>query len=196
MTEAPGEDPIELLNRWHAEAVTQGSRDPDAMALATATLSGEPSVRIVLFKGVVGGKIRFVTNYLSRKEREIAANPRVALAFYWPELYRQVRIEGRAEHASVAESDAYFATRPRESQLGAWASPQSQPIASRAVLEDAFGAAEARFLGRTVERPDHWGVTLVTPLRVELWVAARHRLHDRFLYERAGAGWSVTRLAP
>jgi len=194
--ENPGSDPLQLLVRWHAEAVAAGAADPDAVALATATPQGVPSVRVVLYKGVERGRVRFVTNYRSRKAREIEDNPRVALAFYWPELKRQLRIEGTAERAAPAESDAYFATRPRESQLGAWASPQSETIASREVLEARYREVEQRFHGRSVERPQHWGLYLLAPSRVELWIAGEHRLHDRFAYERSESGWAITRLAP
>jgi pyridoxamine 5'-phosphate oxidase len=196
MTESPGPDPIALLIQWHADAARAGSRDPDAMALATATATGEPSVRTVLFKGAADGKIRFVTNYLSRKASEIEANPRAALVFYWPELMRQVRVEGTVQRAPAETSDAYFASRSRESQLGAWASPQSRPIGARSVLDQAFAAAEERFRGGEVARPAHWGVYLVEPARVQLWFSAPHRLHDCFLYERSGQSWTVQRLAP
>lgn len=194
--DAPGPDPLDLLRRWHVEAKAAGSPDPDAMSLATASQGGAPSVRIVLYKGSEGGRIRFVTNYESRKAREIEGNPRVALAFYWPELLRQIRIEGRATRAPTAESEAYFAARPRESQLGAWASPQSQIIGSRSELEARLAAAEERFRGGPVERPPHWGMYLVEPTEVELWIGVPHRLHDRFRYRRADSGWECVRLAP
>lgn len=196
MTEHPGSDPIEILIRWHAEAIARGAVSADAMALATGTPDGHPSVRVILYKGVVKGRIRFVTNFGSRKGRDIEENPRVALAFHWPELERQLRIEGSASRGSIAESDDYFRSRPRESQLGAWASPQSEPIESREILEQRYEAAEERFRGRAVERPEHWGVYWVEPERIELWMAAAHRLHDRFSYVRNASGWSVTRLAP
>jgi pyridoxamine 5'-phosphate oxidase len=168
----------------------------DAFALATATPEGRPSVRIVLFKGVEGGALRLVTNYQSRKGEELAKNPYAALVFHWPLLERQVRMEGRVERASAAESDAYFASRDRESQLGAWASQQSRPVASRLALMEALEQVRARFAGRAVERPPHWGVLRLVPSRVELWLAGSHRLHDRFVYERDGAGWRCERLAP
>jgi pyridoxamine 5'-phosphate oxidase len=169
---------------------------PDAFALATATPDGRPSARIVLFKGVVDGALRFVTNFDSRKGEELAKNPRAALVFYWPILDRQVRMEGRVERATAAESDAYFASRDRASQLGAWASTQSRPIGSRADLDGALEHVTARFEGRAVERPPHWGVLHLVPERVELWVSGPHRLHDRFEYERSGAIWRIRRLAP
>lgn len=197
MTDAPGSDPLDVLVRWHAEARARGGHDPDIMALATADAHGQPSVRVVLYKGLVNGRIRFVTNYQSRKAREMEANPRVALMFHFPALARQVRIEGLAERAPESDSDAYFASRPRESQIGAWASPQSDVIESRAELERRCAEVEARFAGRAVERPPHWGAYWVDPVRVELWIGGEHRLHDRFAYERSSTGtWTITRLAP
>lgn len=196
MTEHPGSDPIQLLLAWHAEAVARGVADPDAMALATASPDGRPSVRVVLFKGIHEGRVRLVTNAESRKGREMAANPRVALSFYWPELMRHVRVEGVATRGTRAESEGYFSERPRESQLGAWASAQSQPIASREVLEERYRVAEERFRGRPVELPEYWTVYWVDPTVIELWLFGDHRLHDRFLYERSSSGWSSTRLCP
>jgi pyridoxamine 5'-phosphate oxidase len=196
LSEAPGPDPLAVFAAWHREATEHGARMPDAFALATATLDGHPSVRIVLYKGLVDGALRLVTNYASRKGEEIARNPSAALVFYWPELDRQVRMEGRLERASARESDEYFANRDRQSQLGAWASAQSQPIATRAELAAAFERARTRFEGRPVERPPHWGVLCLVPSRVELWISRAHRLHDRFAYERSGESWHVTRLAP
>ncbi len=134
MDEAPDSDPLKVLLAWHREALALGAREPDAMTLATATRDGRPSARVVLFKGLADGQLQFVTNFGSRKGLEIAENPQVALTFFWPELARQVRVEGVAERASDADSDAYFRSRPRESQIGAWASSQSQAIASRAEL--------------------------------------------------------------
>jgi len=191
----PGPDPIAILADWHAEARAL-AREPDAMTLATVGPDARPSLRVVLLKGISADEILFVSNYASRKGREIAENPQVALGFFWPELSRQVRVEGRARRASPGESDAYFATRPRESQLGAWASAQSEPIASRAALEASFAEAASRFAGREIERPAGWGIYRVTPERVELWIAKPHRLHDRFLYTQSAAGWSRVRLAP
>lgn len=196
MQEAPGADPLAVLVRWHREATEIGAREPDAMTLATATRAGRPSARVVLFKGMSKDRLQFVTHYESRKGREIEHNPEVALVFFWPELMRQVRIEGRASRAPAAESDAYFRARPRESQLGAWASSQSEAVASRAALEQRFADAEARFLGREVERPAAWGIYQVEAASVELWLAAPHRLHDRFFYSREGSAWKLTRLYP
>jgi pyridoxamine 5'-phosphate oxidase len=194
--EAPGTDPVAVFVAWQQEAVTRGAPMPDAFALATSTPDGRPSVRIVLFKGIDRGALRLVTNYRSRKGEELATNPYAALVFHWPLLERQVRMEGRVERAPAAESDAYFATRDRESQLGAWASQQSQPVASRTELMAELERTRARFQGRDVERPPHWGVLRFVPERVELWLGGSHRLHDRFAYQRAGDGWQVERLAP
>jgi len=188
-------DPLLTLARWHAEARARGAVEPDAMTLATVS-SGRPSARIVLYKGISSGKIQFVTNYQSRKGREIDANPQVALVFFWVETMKQVRVEGRAARGSVEESDRYFASRARESQLGAWASDQSRVAVSREELEARFAETVRRFEGRTVERPPHWGIYEVLPELVELWSSRPHRLHDRLRYERRGQSWSVDRLFP
>lgn len=193
---APGDDPLQVLNAWYAEAVSSGEAMPDAMTLATATRDGRPSARVVLFKGVARGAVFFVTNYRSRKASELELNPRAALVMHFPRLQRQVRVEGRVERASAAESDRYFASRPRGSQLGAWASPQSQPLASRSELLDRAREVEARFGVEPPPRPEFWGGYLVFPESVELWLGRDDRLHDRFLYRRAGDGWLVQRLAP
>jgi pyridoxamine 5'-phosphate oxidase len=171
---------------------------PDAMTLATATRDGKPSARVVLFKGVLRGAVFFVTNYQSRKARELAENPYAALVMHFPLVERQVRVEGRVERASAAESEAYFRSRPRGSQLGAWASPQSQTIASRGELDARANAVETRFAGQEVTRPEFWGGFLVFPESVELWLGRPDRLHDRFSYRRTGADqpWRIERLAP
>jgi len=194
--EAPGPDPLAIFLAWHATALERGESMADAFALATATEDGRPSVRMVLFKGMREGALRLVTNYESRKGAELARNPHAALVFHWRLLERQVRMEGRVERASAAESDEYFATRDRESQLGAWASAQSRPVTTRAELEAELVRAEERFEGRDVDRPPHWGVLHFVPDRVELWLGGAHRLHDRFDYVRDGGGWRITRLAP
>jgi pyridoxamine 5'-phosphate oxidase len=194
--ESPGSDPLAVFVAWQREAADRGLPLPDALALATATGDGRPSVRVVLYKGMRNGALRFVTNYESRKGEELAANPRAALVFHWPALDRQVRMEGRVQRASDAESDEYFASRDRESQIGAWASQQSRPIGSRAEITAAVAAVRARFAGRAVERPPHWGVLHFVPETVELWLAGPDRLHDRFHYQRAGSGWRVQRLMP
>ncbi len=195
---APGTDPLSVLNAWYQQALEAGHPTPDAMTLATASARAEPSARIVLFKGIVRGGIFFVTNYRSRKGRELEENPRAALVFHFPLLERQVRIEGVVERASESESDAYFRSRPRGSQLGAWASPQSSPIESREVLDSSTREVEARFADQQVPRPPFWGGYVLFPRRVELWMAYPDRLHDRFSYERASDAepWRVQRLAP
>jgi pyridoxamine 5'-phosphate oxidase len=191
-----GTDPLAVFARWQQTAVERGLPAADALSFATATPDGRPSVRTVLYKGMRDGALRLVTNYESRKGREIAQNPRAALVFFWPGLDRQVRMEGTVKRAPAAESDEYFAGRNRDSQLGAWASQQSRPLASRAELDAALEAVRHRFEGRAVERPPHWGVLHFLPERVELWVGGSHRLHDRFSYERDGEVWRVQRLAP
>jgi pyridoxamine 5'-phosphate oxidase len=194
--ECPGADPLALFVEWQALAAERGGVMPDAFALATATRDGRPSVRTVLFKGVLDGAVRLVTNYDSRKGRELTDNPHGALMFYWPVLDRQVRMEGRLERAPASESDAYFAARDRDSQLGAWASAQSEPVPSRAALLAELDRVRQRFEGAPVPRPPHWGVVHLIPERVELWMAGPHRLHDRFSYTRDGAGWRCQRLMP
>jgi pyridoxamine 5'-phosphate oxidase len=195
--EPPAADPIAPFLDWFREAQARQLPFADAFSLATATPDGRPSVRTVLFKGMsADGSVQYVTNFESRKARELAQNPYAAALFFWPGLERQVRFEGRVERAPETESDRYFASRDRESQLGAWASAQSRPIASRAELEAALVRERERWAGRAVERPAHWGMFRLRPESVELWIAGAHRLHDRFLYERAGDGWRVVRLSP
>lgn len=198
---APGPEPLSVLNAWYEEAVRSGLPTPDAMTLATASREGRPSARIVLFKGLLRGGVLFVSNYQSRKARELAENPHAALVMHFPQFERQVRLEGRVERATEAESEAYFQGRPRGSQLGAWASPQSQPIASRAELDQRARDVAARFAAQPVTRPEFWGGYLVFPERVELWLGRPDRLHDRFLYQRQDAAdgttsWKIERLAP
>lgn len=197
-SQAPGAEPLSVLNTWFDEAVRAGDPMPDAMTLATATRAGKPSARIVLFKGLLRGAVLFVTNYNSRKGRELEENPYAALVMHFPLRERQVRLEGRVERASHAESEAYFRGRPRGSQLGAWASPQSRPIRSRAELDALAHGVEARFDGQIVTLPDFWGGYLVFPQRVELWLGRPDRLHDRFSYTRPddAAPWTIERLAP
>lgn len=196
MAEARDFDPLPTFLAWHREAKEKGAPDPDAMTLATATKSGRPSARVVLFKGLDGAELEFVTNYGSRKASEIDENPEVALVFYWPELMRQVRFEGVARRAPEAESDAYFRSRPRRSQLAAWASQQSQVVASRAELERRFSEVEQRFRDHDVERPRGWGLYRVTLRTVELWISGADRMHDRFVYTASANGWSSQRLCP
>ena len=188
-------DPIAEFQDLFARA---GAREPDAtaMALATADATGAPSVRMVLLKAVDAAGFVFFTNYESRKAAELVANSRAALCFYWPAIGVQVRVEGGVERVTTAESEAYFETRPRESQLGAWASRQSRPLASAEALREEFARISARFAGQPVPRPPVWGGFRVRPQRIEFWHAGEHRLHDRVLYTRAGKGWTVERLFP
>jgi pyridoxamine 5'-phosphate oxidase len=169
----------------------------EAMTLATATVDGKPSARLVLLKQADEHGFVFYTNYNSMKARELDSNPQAALVFYWPQLERQVRVEGKVERVSAAESDAYFKTRPRESQIGALASPQSEVIASRDTLQQNFDELEKLYEGREVERPEHWGGYRLYAERIEFWKGRPGRLHDRILYERQNDGtWSIARLAP
>lgn len=188
-------EPTQQFRAWLDEAVAGEYAEPTAMTLATATPDGWPSARTVLLKDVDDGFV-FFTNTNSRKAGELDANPRAALVFRWPEAERQVSITGTAARLSEAEADAYFATRPRGSQLGAWASPQSTVIRDRAVLEAAFEKTDAAHAGAVVPRPPHWGGYRVTPETVEFWQGRPNRLHDRLRYVRSEAGWRIERLAP
>ena len=190
-------DPLQLFQRWLDDAKATGMRLPEAVTLATATPDGKPSARLVLLKGADKRGFVFYTNYQSRKARELDANPQAALVFYWPQLERQVRVEGQVERTSAEESDAYFKTRPRESQIGAVASPQSEVIASRAELQKKADELEKFYEGREVERPTHWGGYRLQPERIEFWKGRPGRLHDRIVYEQQLDGtWTITRLAP
>lgn len=189
-------DPITQFERWFADAVAAGVPEPNAMTVATATADGVPSARHVLLRGVDHRGFVFYTNYTSRKGREIGANPRVALVFRWFAVGRQVVVTGTVRRAPDDESDAYFATRPRNSQLGAWASPQSQVLAGRAELEERFAEVEARFAGRDVPRPPYWGGFVVAPATIEFWLGREGRLHDRVRYRLDGSQWRIERLAP
>ena len=190
--------PLGLVREWYQEAVAAGIAEPTAMALATATGEGTPSVRFVLHKGIDDDGVRFFTNYESRKGRELAANPRAALAIHWQPLNRQVRMEGVVERLPDADSDAYYASRARGSRIGAWASPQSREIPSREWLEERAAEADARFPGEDVPRPAYWGGYLVVPNRFEFWQGRKGRLHDRFRYSWVATQqrWQVDRLAP
>jgi pyridoxamine 5'-phosphate oxidase len=187
-------NPLRRLAEWYAEAV--GVVEPNVMALATATRDGVPSVRIVLLKGIDERGIQFFTNYESRKGRELEANPRAAATIYWQPLDRAVRFEGAVERLTEEESDAYFASRPRGSRLGAWASRQGTPLAARADLETAFEEAGGRFPGDDVPRPDYWGGYRIVPDAIELWQGMPSRLHDRIHWVREGGGWREQRLSP
>lgn len=194
---ALGPDPLAALQGWLADAEAAGLPDPNAMVIATVARDGRPTSRTVLWKGVHDGALAFYTNRSSHKGAAIAHESRVALLFPWYGLHRQVRVEGTASIAPDELSDAYWATRPRGSQIGAWASAQSQPIGSRAELDELTAAAERRFEGvDPIPRPPHWGGYLVTPASLEFWQGRVSRLHDRLLYERSGDGWSITRLQP
>jgi pyridoxamine 5'-phosphate oxidase len=191
------DDPIALFLACRADAVEAGApMDATVAVLATASADGVPSARCVLVKDVGPDGFFLYTNYESRKGRELDGNPRAALCVHWAETGVQLRVEGKVTRTTDAESDAYFASRPRESQLGAWASAQSEPLASRDALLARFAEAEARFEGRPVARPPHWGGYRIVPERIEHWQNGAHRLHDRFLYVREGDGWRATRLSP
>jgi pyridoxamine 5'-phosphate oxidase len=189
-------DPFELFTRWFDEAVAAAIPEPNAMTLATVDGAGRPAARIVLMKGIDARGVVFHTNYDSRKGRDLAGNPRAALLFFWVELERQVRIDGTAERVSAEDSDAYFAARPRGSQISAWASPQSAPVTDRAWLEARFAECEARFASGAVPRPPNWGGVRVVPDRFEFWQGRTSRLHDRLVWSRQGDGWTIGRLAP
>ena len=190
------DDPFALFDAWFAEARESEPNDPGAMALATADAAGHPSVRMVLLKGHGSDGFVFYTNRDGRKAGDLAANPHAALLFHWKSLRRQVRIEGPVTLATDAESDAYFASRGRDSQLGAWASDQSRPLADRATFEARFEAMRARFDGGDVPRPPFWGGYRVTPEQIEFWRDRAHRLHERRLFTRAGGGWTEGLLYP
>lgn len=187
-------DPLRQFAAWFEEAGAAGMRAPEATALATATPDGRPSVRMVLLKGFDERGFVFFTGYESRKGAELAANPRAALLFHWDPLGRQVRIEGPVERVAEAESDAYFASRPRGAQISASVSPQSRVVESRAVLEAAAAELEAR--GGELPRPPAWGGFRVAPETYEFWQHRANRLHDRLRYSRDGDGWKIERLAP
>jgi pyridoxamine 5'-phosphate oxidase len=193
---AEAEDPIALFDSWFAEALEAEPNEPNAMALATAAADGRPSVRMVLLKSHGPEGFTFYTHDGSRKGEEIASNPSVALLFHWKSLGRQVRIEGAAGRVGKAEADAYFATRSRDSQIGAWASDQSRPLPDRATFEARFAEMKAKFEGIAVPRPDTWSGFRVTPERIEFWTGREHRLHERRLFTRPAAGWEEGLLYP
>jgi pyridoxamine 5'-phosphate oxidase len=189
------EDPLRQFQVWLEQAIKAELPEPNAMTLATVGADGRPSTRVVLIKGVDERGLVWYTNHESRKGRELAHNPHAALQFHWVELERVVRIEGRVELASAEESDRYYASRPLDSRIGAWASPQSQPIASRAVLVANAAKAAARH-GLNPPRPPHWGGYRLVPDRWEFWQGRRSRLHDRLCYRLEGGQWRRERLAP
>jgi pyridoxamine 5'-phosphate oxidase len=193
----PENDPFRLLTDWLAEAKRTEAADPNAMTLATVGADGQPDARIVLLKARDERGLVFYTNYESQKAAELAANPRACLNFHWKSLQRQVRILGLVEKVTPAEADRYFASRPRLSKLGAWASDQSRPLADRSVLEARLAEAEARYPGNDVPRPPHWSGYRVVPNRFEFWREMPYRLHDRLIFTRTGSGgWETGRLFP
>lgn len=191
-------NPIQQFNLWFEQALAADLIEPNAMTLATATTDGKPSARIVLLKGVSEQGFVFYTNYASQKGRQLIANPYAALVFLWDKLERQIRIEGKVEKLSSAESLEYFHSRPKASQLGAWTSNQSQVIAQREVLEQKLASLQAQYSGEdTIPLPEHWGGFRVVPNRLEFWQGRPSRLHDRLVYNLAADGnWSISRLAP
>lgn len=190
------EDPFALFDAWFAEAQAGEPNDPNAMALATTGADGQPSVRMVLLKGHGPDGFVFYSNQHSRKGQQIAERSWAALLFHWKSLRRQVRIEGKVLSVDDATADAYFATRSRDSQLGAWASDQSEPLDARATFEARFGEMKARFEGGPVPRPPHWSGYCVWPERIEFWMDREFRLHERRLFTREGQGWSEGLLYP
>jgi pyridoxamine 5'-phosphate oxidase len=189
-------DPFQLFDQWFAEAREAEINDPETMALATADARGRPSVRMVLLKGHGPEGFIFYTNEQSAKGDQVAENPRAALLFHWKSLRRQVRIEGAVERVPDAEADGYFATRARDSQIGAWASDQSRPLDRRETFEERFEQVKRQFEGQDVPRPPHWRGYRVVPERIEFWSDRPHRLHERRLFTRDESGWSEGLLYP
>ena len=190
-------NPFSQFEHWFKEAVDSKVPEPNAMSLATISESGNPSSRIVLLKGVENGQFVFFTNYQSQKGKELDKNPACALTFFWPELERQIRIEGVAERIDTKASEVYFQSRPRASQVGAWASPQSTLINNRQILEDRVKEIEKRFQGKEIlPKPNQWGGFGITPHEIEFWQGRPSRLHDRIVYTLIDGAWKINRLAP
>lgn len=191
-------DPIRQFEQWFEQAINAQVIEVNAMTLATVDADGSPSARIVLLKDIEDGTFVFYTNYNSQKAKEIATHPMVSLVFFWPDLQRQVRIKGTVEKVDKASSEAYFHSRPVGSQLGAWASPQSDVIPSRVFLEENLKEVSEKYKNQVVPKPPHWGGYKVTPSTIEFWQGRTNRLHDRILYSKntSSAGWAINRLAP
>ena len=190
------DDPILQWTRWYEQAASAGVAEPNAMSLATIDAAGAPDSRVVLARGADQRGFVFYSNFMSAKGQQLGANPVASAVFAWLDLHRQVRVRGTVSRVDDSESDAYFASRPRGSQLGAWASPQSQPIADRSQLERMVADRTKEFEGREVPRPEYWGGWLLSPISMEFWQGRPSRLHDRFRYDRIDGGWAITRLAP
>jgi pyridoxamine-phosphate oxidase len=190
-------DPVKQFDKWFKEALKASVPEPNAMTLATATSDGRPSARIVLLKGYTSDGFVFYTNYLSRKGKELTKNPLAALVFFWESLERQVRIEGTIEKLSREQSEAYFHSRPKGSQIGALASPQSQEISGREILDDKMQQLEAEYADKEVPKPSYWGGYIVKPRLIEFWQGRSSRLHDRIVYKKTdNKNWKIVRLAP
>ena len=190
------QNPMEEFNVWLDFAINSGLTEPNAMTVATSTLDGKPSARVLLLKEVNDKGFVFFTNYLSRKGRELVVNPEVALVFDWHDIERQVRVEGRAEKLPEEESEAYFNERPEDAKIGAWASPQSKIVKDREELEKHLEEIEEQFEGMPVHRPSHWGGYLIRPSVIEFWQGRPSRMHDRLVYYKTEEGWTLHRLAP
>ncbi|MFM9111931.1 MAG: pyridoxamine 5'-phosphate oxidase [Actinomycetota bacterium] len=190
------DDPIEQWHRWYDQASEAGVSEPHAMTISTVDEHGSPDSRVVLARDVSAAGIVFYTNYASTKSRHLDQNPAISAVFAWLDLHRQVRVRGTVHRVSAEDSDAYFASRPRESQIGAWASPQSEVIADRSVLDEAIERVTERFRDADVPRPENWGGWRIVPVEFEFWQGRPSRLHDRFCYRRLHGGWKVDRIAP
>ena len=189
-------DPFRQLERWLNDAIDAGLPEPNAMILSTISKNGSPSSRVVLLKGLSEEGLIFYTNYHSRKASELQARPEASVVLFWPSLERQVRVEGKVSAVGPGMSDRYFAERPRNSQIGAWASPQSEVIPDREFLEERYKSFEMKFAGGEVKRPPHWGGYRLNPVRFEFWQGAPGRLHDRLVFESIDSNWIIKRLAP